>query len=263
MAVMNDPTSARRDRVAPRARMTLASIHDVSPRHEAAVDDLYDRVASRCGARMAMLVVPNFWGDAPLLPGSAYATKLRRWADQGVEMFLHGAYHRADRSPPSGIGKFKARHMTAGEGEFLALPRAEAAGRIATGRALVEDIIGRPVTGFIAPAWLYGDGARAAMADQGVAMAEDHWRVWAPMSGATLCRGPVITWASRTPARLASSLAFARIARASPMPRVVRIGVHPGDCTSPRLLASIDKTLARFTRTHGVGRYADLVGPAG
>jgi len=239
--------------------MTLASIHDVSPRHETAVDRLLDLLAGHCGDRLAMLVVPNFWGSAPLLPGSPYATKLRRWADRGIEMFLHGSYHRADRAPPTRLARFKANHMTAGEGEFLALPREEAIARIDAGRALVEDITGRPIAGFIAPAWLYGPGAHRALADTGIGMAEDHWRVWEPVTGRTLCRGPVVTWASRTPARLASSLAFARLARAVPMPRVMRIGVHPGDCTSDRLMTSIDATLARFVRTHGVGRYADLV----
>ncbi|MDQ2893914.1 MAG: polysaccharide deacetylase family protein [Pseudomonadota bacterium] len=242
--------------------MTLASIHDVSPKHEAAVDRLLDLVASHCGTRLAMLVVPNFWAEAPLIPGSPFATRLRRWADAGIEMFLHGAYHRADRAQTTMIARIKASHMTAGEGEFLGLPQEEASKRIEAGRQLIEGITGTQITGFIAPAWLYGDGARAAMSDLGIALAEDHWRVWQPTTGTTLCRGPVITWASRTRARLASSLAFARVARVSPMPRVVRIGVHPGDCTSDRLLASIDTTLARFTRSHGVGRYADLVAPA-
>ena len=31
--------------------------------------------------------------------------------------------------------------------------------------ALIEDIIGRPIDGFVAPAWLYGPGAIEALAD--------------------------------------------------------------------------------------------------
>ena len=48
------------------------------------------------GSRLAMLVVPNHWGDAPIVPGSPFATRLRAWADAGIEMFLHGFFHRDD-----------------------------------------------------------------------------------------------------------------------------------------------------------------------
>ncbi len=106
-------------------------------------------------ARFAMLVVPDHWSGSPIAGNKAFAARLRGWADAGVEMFLHGFTHRDDA--PAG---FKARHLTASEGEFLSLTEAEAARRLREGRAIVEDAIGRPVAGFIAPAWLYGEGAR-------------------------------------------------------------------------------------------------------
>ena len=90
--------------------------------------------------------------------------------------------------------------------------------RISDGRALIEDVIGRPIAGFIAPAWLYGPGAHEALADCAMPIAEDHMRVWSPATGAELARGPVITWASRTRLRLASSLAAAAALRRLPTP---------------------------------------------
>ena len=89
-------------------------------------------------------------------------------------------------------------------------------------------------------------------------IAEDHLRVWNPMTGEVLATGPVITWASRTRMRRWSSLAVAAVARVVPLPKVVRVAVHPGDVTSPALLASISATLAAMLRTHAPGRYADL-----
>jgi predicted deacetylase len=123
----------------------------------------------------------------------------------------------------------------------------------------VEDAIGRPVAGFIAPAWLYGPGAMTALAEEGFALAEDHFRVWRPSDGAMLARGPVVTWASRSPSRIASSIGFAALARIAfaPLP-VARLAVHPGDAHVPRLLASIDATLGAFAHRHA-GRYADLL----
>ncbi len=239
--------------------LLLASIHDVGPRFEREVDALAARLERRFGGpRFAMLVVPDHWGEAPLAQAPGFAAKLRRWADEGVEMFLHGWSHRDDTIHEARATRWRARHMTAGEGEFLGLDAAEAARRMRAGRAVVEQAIGRPVAGFIAPAWLYGPGSRAAMARERFAIAEDHLRVWRPADGEVLARGPVITWASRSRARIASSLAFAALARtalrAAP---VVRVAVHPGDARVPALLASIDATLGVFARRR-VGRYADL-----
>lgn len=238
-------------------RRLLASIHDVSPRFEAQVDLLAALLGNRVGpARFAMLVVPDHWDQAPLSAAPAFRARLRGWADQGVEMFLHGWRHRDD-APDRG---FAQRHMTAGEGEFAGLSEAEATRRIADGRAVVEDAIGRPVAGFIAPAWLYSDGAKAAVAAAGFALAEDHLRVWKPATGQTLAKGPVITWASRSAWRIRSSLMVAAAARAVPQALpTARIAVHPGDVAVAALLDSIDRTFARFAATHVPSRYADLI----
>jgi predicted deacetylase len=239
-------------------RLLLTSIHDVSPRFEGEVDQLLSLLAPHVGQRLAMLVVPNHWGDAPIIPGSPFASRLRRWADQGVEMFLHGFTHRDDSRHDDRAARVRARFMTAGEGEFLGLTKAEAASRIADGRALVEDVIGRPVVGFIAPAWLYGPGALEALAHERLALAEDHLRVWSPATGKELARGPVITWASRTRFRLASSLFAAAALRRMPL-RALRIGVHPPDCRHQSLVKSIDKTFSIAAANRTAARYSDLL----
>jgi len=245
-------------------KLLLGSIHDVGPRFESEVDRLADLIGGVLGGpKFAMLVVPDHWGMAPLGEAAAFRARLRGWAGQGVEMFVHGWYHK-DMAEHSGMASFKARHLTAGEGEFLGLSQEEAARRMADGKALIEDAIGGPVAGFIAPAWLYGPGALAALAEAGFALAEDHMRVWAPESGQTLATGPVVTWASRSRMRQLSSLAVAALARSAfhALP-VARIAVHPGDTGVPALLDSIKRTFASFARARPAGRYADLPVPAG
>jgi predicted deacetylase len=243
-------------------RRLVTSIHDVSPRHEGAIDRLEEQVMRHSIHRVAMLVVPNFWGEAPIIRGTPFATRLRQRADRGVEMFLHGSEHR-DQSPHYGwLKRLKATRMTAGEGEFLGLSSVVAEGRIAAGRALIEDIIGRPVAGFVAPAWLYGPDALDALQRSDIGILESHWRVWEAGSGRTLALSPVITWATRTRARKASSLAAAAVVRALPGPRVIRLAVHPGDVTSPRVRRSISKTIDTLRRNRTVSSYADLVADA-
>ena len=78
---------------------------------------------------------------------------------------------------------FARGFMTAGEGEFLGLSRAEASAGSPTAAALIEDVIGRPIAGFVAPAWLYGDGAHEALRQAAIPIAEDHFSVWSPATG--------------------------------------------------------------------------------
>jgi uncharacterized protein len=239
----------------------LASIHDVGPRFEREVDALHDRLAAHLGGpNFAMLVVPDHWGEAPIRPGAPFATKLRNWADAGIEMFVHGWFHR-DTAIHSGISAFKAKHMTASEGEFLGLDHATALERMRRGKALVEDITGRPPAGFIAPAWLYSPDSKAALSEAGFTLAEDHMRVWSPTRGdAVLTRGAVITWASRSRSRQRSSIAAAALLRRALAPAaVVRVAVHPGDTAVPALLESIDATLRTFAKRQPI-RYAQLLG---
>jgi uncharacterized protein len=239
-------------------RLLLASIHDVSPRFESEVDRLLDLLAPHVGIRVAMLVVPNHWGDSPIVRGTPFASRLRGWADSGMEMFLHGYFHRGDGGHAAAADRLRARFMTAGEGEFLGLDRPEASRRIADGRTLLEDVIGRSIDGFVAPAWLYGDGALDALAQHRIAIAEDHFRVWSPASGAVLARGPVITWASRTRLRLASSLLAAAALRNAPLD-VLRIGVHPPDCRHRALIRSITATFGAAISNRRPARYSDLL----
>ncbi|THD37779.1 MAG: DUF2334 domain-containing protein [Sphingomonas sp.] len=243
----------------------LVSIHDVSPKFEGAVDRLADIVSRDMATpAYAMLVVPDHWGDAPIRAGTPFASRLRAWSDAGVDMFVHGWFH-LDRSEHEGaMARFKAKRMTAGEGEFLGLDHATARARMADGRKLIEDIIGRAPVGFIAPAWLYGEGALQALSDEGFALAEDHMKVWRPATGEVVARGPVITWASRSRWRIASSLAVAAAARAAlPRKAWMRLAVHPGDTNIASLTDSIARTVASLSHGARFARYRELLPAVG
>jgi hypothetical protein len=123
---------------------------------------------------------------------------------------------------------------------------------------MIEGVIGRSIDGFVAPAWLYGAGALEALKQAAVPIAEDHFRVWSPVTGRQLASGPVITWASRSRLRLALSLAAAGALRRAPLD-VLRVGVHPADIHHASLVRSIEKTLRAAAATRRPGRYSDLL----
>jgi uncharacterized protein len=242
-------------------RRLLTSIHDVTPHLADRLDRIVPIIEEGVGSgRYAMLVVPDYHHQGKLSDHPDFLKRLRRWSDQGVEMFLHGYTHIDESVHASKAAQIKAQRMTAGEGEFLGLAQADATKRLCDGRKMVEDAIGRPVTGFIAPAWLYGEESLRAISDEGFNMIENHFRVWNPQDGRILTRGPVLTYASRTIPRMLSSILWSRIstvilARAS----VVRFAVHPHDVDSPSLIREIKRAIACFTRSHQPAPYASLI----
>jgi predicted deacetylase len=244
-----------------RSRRLLVSIHDVTPFHAQRLEKLVPLVEGRVGAgNFALLAVPDFHGEGRIDSDRAFAARLRGWSNAGCEVFLHGHRHRDTAYHIGAVARLKARHLTAREGEFLGLDHATATALLIDGRKRVEDVIGRSVAGFIAPAWLYGRDALRAIADLRFPIAEDHFRVWHPPSGRVLARGPVITYASRTPTRMLSSLAWSRAASLLLRScKTVRLGVHPHDVDALELVREIGRALRAFSKSHQPSRYADLL----
>jgi uncharacterized protein len=243
------------------AQKLLVSVHDVTPVHAQRILKIMPVVESIIGeGKAALLAVPDFHGEGAIGSDRDFAARLRGWSDAGNEVFLHGYYHH-DQSQHCGVwAQFKARHLTAGEGEFLGLDIETARSLLIDGRNRIEDVIGRSVAGFVAPAWLYGSGAKQAIAELGFAVAEDHFRVWQPETRKIVARGPVITYASRSRARLLSSLIWSRLAGTILKPtQTVRIGVHPHDWDVPELVTEIGRSLTHFSRSHRPARYAELL----
>ena len=82
------------------SRLLLASIHDVSPVSKAKSTACWTSWDRTVGNRVAMLVVPNHWGDAPIIPGSAFASaaaKLGRQGNRDVPSRLLPPRHECSR----------------------------------------------------------------------------------------------------------------------------------------------------------------------
>jgi uncharacterized protein len=240
----------------------LLSIHDVSPHHFErlkTIVDFLDRQGLR--GRYAMLVVPDYWEQAAIEDFPDFQQWLRGREDEGVEMILHGFRHRDTSLHDSVRAHIKAKYLSASEGEFLGLSFEAASELIARGKALLDGILNKPVQGFIAPAWLYGEGTRRALVSHRFAFAEDHWSVWSPRDhNARLLRGAVISYASRSRLRILSSLLWSRIATVILRPtQIVRLAIHPHDFDKPELVREIERALGIFLTGHTPVHYADLV----
>ena len=88
------------------------SVHDVSPAWAPEIE-LAMALARRHGVSPALLVVPDFHGQWPLLAHRAFCQKLVLWNRQGCETYLHGFFHRCDGArAPSLRGPCPRRNCT-------------------------------------------------------------------------------------------------------------------------------------------------------
>lgn len=240
----------------------LLSVHDVTPHHFERLKTIHAFLQDLgVGNRYALLVVPDFWHQWPLEHHRNFAHWIRARAAEGVEIILHGFTHRDDSIYQSSFKDWKARTLTAREGEFYELSSEDATERLKRGTMILRTTFGVDVQGFIAPAWLYSQGALAALQNLGFRFAEDHWHVWSPANSTTMCRGPVVNYASRSENRIRSSLFWSKLANwlLRPLP-VLRLAIHPNDLDSPRLVEEIKRTVCRQQQHRRLCQYAELAG---
>jgi predicted deacetylase len=236
--------------------MVVVGIHDIAPRTLAASQALCARLDALGIGPLSLLVVPAYHGDAPLDPRGETAAWLVARARRGDEVVLHGYHHLADRAP-AGLGaRLRARLLSAGEGEFLALDEPTAASRLAAGVAVLDAAgLGRPA-GFVAPCWLLGDPARRAAARLGFAYTTTRAAI-EDLAAGVRHPAPAISLSCRTRVRTAASAVVVPwLWRASRRARVVRFALHPVDTTAPRVLGLTVDLVARTAGERRVRTYA-------
>ena len=239
--------------------MLLVSIHEVAPGHLSVVRRLRDDLARWGVERVTLLAVPHLHGTEPLVRSPETVRWLRQRADAGDEIALHGYYHRGRRPIQSALDRLRGSLLSAGEAECLSLTDRERPHLLARGKQLLEQLIEREVTGFVAPAWLEPRRFSRDLQDTGFAWHESGlWleRLATGRGRRTRIRGPVIGFASRRGPRRLAALAWAHamtpivdgMARAGIAP--VRIALHPGDAASPRTMECAGEVVRRFARRH-------------
>ncbi len=226
------------------------SIHDVTPAFEPEVE-LALEYCEAAGTKPALLVVPNFHGHAPLSAAPAFAARLRDLQARGHEIYLHGFFHRAGLGPrrvtnegkPRGFGRwFAQRIVSAGEAEFSDVGMREAEARLDEGARVLTDA-GLRIDGFVAPAWSMPKWVLPLLATRGYRFTEDHTAVYDPSAGRERA-SVVLNYASRTPSRLISSVAYCRLARPARHVFPARVAIHPADMRYALLRAEVRSLLA-------------------
>jgi hypothetical protein len=238
------------------------SIHDVSPAWTDEVEAALE-VCAAVGVRPALLVVPDFHGRAPLLDDSRFCARLRALQAAGHEIYLHGFYHRsrerydAARAPSRLAWLFAQRVASGGEAEMSDVSADEGRARIEDGERVLRAAELR-VDGFVAPAWSMPSWLLPLLGERGCRYTEDHLRVYDP-STRRARPSVVLNWATRSPARLASTVAWCRAAKHARAFMPARIAIHPGDMRYLLVRREVASMLD-WARGDLVARGPDLLG---
>jgi len=236
------------------------SIHDVSP---VWADEIEAALAlcAAFGARPALLVVPNFHAQAPLLDDARFCERLRDLQSNGHEIFLHGFFHQSqatDGHPPVG-GRlswlFAQRVVSHGEAEMSGISAERGRALLANGETVLREA-GLPMDGYVAPAWSMPVWLLTLLSDRGCRFTEDHLRIYDPLARRVRA-SVVLNWASRSPARLLSAVAWCRGAKHARAIVPARVAIHPADMRFLTLRREIEKALA-WAQGDIVNRAADL-----
>jgi hypothetical protein len=179
---------------------------------------------------VTLLVVPDYHRHGRIDRDPQFLRAVERRMAQGDEVALHGYSHLDDQAGTLGPQAWLRRRVyTAGEGEFAALGQAEAATRLECGLKLLQ---GQdwPVHGFVAPAWLLSEGARAAVSQLPFTYTTT-LRAIHRLPDWQACVSPSLVYSARSPVRRALSRYWndRLLARLRNRPAPLRLGLHPAD----------------------------------
>ncbi|HEX2530497.1 MAG TPA: polysaccharide deacetylase family protein [Burkholderiaceae bacterium] len=224
------------------------SIHDVAPHTWHLCERLLQAIAEVADIPVTLLVVPAYH-RFPVLDAAPYERALEQRLVHGDELALHGYTHLDEGPAPRTLGeRFKRRVYTLREGEFAAIAAGEAKRHIEQGLAWFGER-GWPVTGFVAPAWLMGEGAWQALADFPFRYTTTLQRFYLLPERQALV-SPNLFYAARNASGRWISCAWnTMLCRASGKLPLVRLSLHPNDANHPRLITHYQKLLATLLET--------------
>ncbi len=220
-------------------RNLVVSIHDVSPLTQASCARILDDLREIGVPIASLLIIPNHHQRAPVTDHREFQGWLKAKVNEGHEPILHGYFHaRSPKHTDAGLVKFTNQIYTAGEGEFYDLDRLEASRRLRLGLNDLE-FLQRPISGFVAPAWLLGFEAEAAVRQVGFRYITTIGSVNV-FDGVHRYVSRSLVWSTRSSWRRMASLAWNQglVARLREK-TLLRIAIHPSDREIPMVWSQV------------------------
>jgi predicted deacetylase len=237
-------------------RTVCIVLHDAAPSTRPACVRTLAAIRDVAGdAPVTILAVPRYHDEKPTDQFEAWlGGRVRR----GDELALHGCTHRDDGTPEGCLDGLRRSRYTRGEGEFWSLSRREALARIDVG---IEWFAKNrwPLSGFVAPAWLLGPGARAALVERPFEYTAT-LRELVHLPDQTAVRSQSVVYSTSSAWRRGSSLAWnAAVDIAERSNPLLRLELHPRDADFAAVKRSWQKILERALRRRKPATVAEFM----
>lgn len=230
------------------SRTLCVSVHDVAAATWPQCLRLIEAVRAVAQIPLTLLVVPRYHrlDDEGL---EAFIAALKRHAAGGDELALHGYRHLDEAPPPREFREWVMRRFyTDGEGEFSALTPAEAQVRIQAGLDWCAGHGWHP-RGFVAPAWLLGEGAWRALESFPFAYTATRTRLHL-LPERIAIKSPVLAYSTRAAWRRGVSRFYTgALCRSLERSPTLRVALHPADAGYPEVVAHWQELIARLLQT--------------
>lgn len=211
------------------------SIHDVAPATWGECLRLLAMLDTLGPLRLTLLVVPDFHYRGRIDRDAGFVRGIEQRLARGDEVAMHGYYHRDDAPARGARAWFWRRFYTASEGEFAAITIEEAMRRLHAGRCMLESL-GWPVDGFVAPAWLMGEGARTALTRLPFRYTAT-WHGLHRLPDWSFTHSPSLVYSARSTWRRSVSHVWnAALAQALHHRPLLRASLHPADARHPLIM---------------------------
>ncbi|GAA0717522.1 polysaccharide deacetylase family protein [Dokdonella soli] len=217
-------------------RRLCIAIHDVAPATWPQCMRLLALLDEFDAPPLTLLVVPDYHHRGRVDTDTGFRSGIDARIARGDEVALHGYFHLDDAPPTRHPAQWMRRRLlTAGEGEFAALAQEQAAARLASGLELFGRL-GWNARGFVAPAWLLGRGARAALRASALRYTSTH-RYLETTADGRRHPAPAISASVRSAWRRWSSRRWLAAAPALTADTpLLRLALHPADALHPDIL---------------------------
>ncbi|HEY2345048.1 MAG TPA: polysaccharide deacetylase family protein [Xanthomonadaceae bacterium] len=211
-----------------RGKFFSVVLHDVAPSTWPLYRDFVAAIDRVGGIPLTLLVVPDFHHEGSIVDDMVFRAAMDARIARGDELVLHGFHHADEAPPPRGPRETFMRRIYTHEGEFFAVDAADARARIAKGLAAFA-ACGWTTQGFVAPAWLLNDAAKAEVAAAGLRYTSDPQHLILLPEWQRL-HAPSLVWSARSGWRRALSRAWnERLRRRHAEAPLLRLGLHPVD----------------------------------
>ena len=237
----------------------VVSLHDVAPSTRQSSSRILSELA-RCGVRVcSLLVVPDYHHQGLFTREAEFVSWLRSLQADGHEIVIHGYFHeRPPRQKETLRDKFLTRFYTQNEGEFYDLSYNEALARIVAARDEFH-AHGLKPHGFVAPAWLLSQEAEQAARDAKMEYTTRLRTVRDLRSGSIFPARAVVYSVSNTWRRGVSRTWNATVSGLLTGAPLLRISIHPPDCSHPAIWRQITRLIERSVESRTATTYREWI----